>query len=155
MPVRVTLPLLPVVVDTRERAPWEFDPARCTTARGTLAAGDYSIAGHEHAVGIERKSLDDYVQTIIHARERYERELARFRGYALAGVVVESGWADVFDRVYTSRAHPNAVFGLTCCLIVDYRVPVYFLPGRALATRFAERLLRRYWERVQPTTVPG
>lgn len=144
---RPALPLLPVVVDTREQLPYEFDATRCTTTRGTLAAGDYSVAGHECAVGIERKSLDDYVQTIIHARERYTRELERFRGYRLAAVVVEATWQDIIDHCYTSRAHPNAVFGTTCCMIVDHGVPVYLLGDRALAARFTERLLRRYWER--------
>ena len=146
------LPPLPVVVDTREQLPWDFDPTRCTISYAALVAGDYSIAGYEHAVAIERKSLDDYVQTIIHARERYARELERFRGYALAAVVVEAAWQDVIDHNYASRAHPAAVFGGTCCLYVDHGVPVHFLGSRALAARFCERVLRRYWEhQLSPT----
>ena len=139
-------PLLHIIVDTREQLPWEFDPARCTITRGTLQAGDYSVAGLEGTVAIERKSLDDYVQTIIYQRDRFGRELERLRGYALAAVVVEGTWRDVLDGYYTSRAHPNAIFGLTCCLIVDHGVPIYLTGERAIAQRFAERLLRRYTE---------
>lgn len=139
-------PPLHVICDTREQEPWDFTAAVPPVAvtRATLGAGDYSLAGHEHEVAVERKSLDDYVQTIIHDRERYMRELERLRTYRLAAVVVEASWQDVVDHNYTSRATPASVFGMTCCFIVDYGVPVYLIGNRALAARFALRLLRRY-----------
>lgn len=146
LPVTAKAPPLPIVVDTREQVPWEFDPSRCTVTRGTLQAGDYSVVGLEGVVAIERKSLDDYVQTIIHQRDRFRRELERLQGYKLAAVVVEATWQDVIDHAYQSLAHPNAIFGMTCCLIVDHGIPIYLSGERAIAQRFAERLLRRYVE---------
>ncbi|RPH47035.1 MAG: hypothetical protein EHM91_06585, partial [Planctomycetota bacterium] len=68
---------VPIVVDTREQRPYRFDPQFVVVTRRALPAGDYSIAGHETAVAIERKSLGDFVTSVIHERERFERELAR------------------------------------------------------------------------------
>ena len=135
-----------IVIDTREQIPWEFDADRVDTVVGTLATGDYSLLGSENVVAIERKSLDDFVQTVIRERERFERELARMAGHTLRAVIVEAAWRDVRDHNYISQAHPSSVFGLACCLMVDWRVPILFCEDRAVATRVCERMIRRYHE---------
>lgn len=136
-----------IVIDTREQCPWEFDESRCITVRGTLDAGDYSLNGHPEC-SIERKSLNDYVNTIIWERERFEREISKLHGYKFAAIVVEASWRDVIDHSYHSKAHPSSVFGLTVALIVDCGVPIYFMENRQVAARFCERVLRRYHDRL-------
>ena len=49
----------PIVIDTREQTPLVF-PSGVATVRGTLRTGDYSVAGHEAAFTVERKSLSDF-----------------------------------------------------------------------------------------------
>jgi len=50
-----------IIVDTREQSPYSF--ATITpppeTIRATLKTGDYSLAGYENKITIERKSLID------------------------------------------------------------------------------------------------
>lgn len=138
-----------IVVDTRERVPWGFDHERVDVVMDTLSTGDYSLRHHEGEVAIERKSLDDYIQTILRERPRFERELERMRVYPLRAIIVEACWADVRDHNYTSLAHPSSIFGLTCCLQVDYAVPIMFCHDRAIAARVCERLIRRWAENLE------
>ncbi|HZU81278.1 MAG TPA: ERCC4 domain-containing protein [Polyangiaceae bacterium] len=138
------MPPVVVVVDTREQEPYLFDPARVAPVRRALAHGDYSLEGHEERVAIERKSLADFVSSVINARERFERELRGLAAYDLGCVVVEGSLEDVLEHRYRSGAHPNAVFGAALSIIVDHGVPVYFCGDRQIACRFVQDLLLRY-----------
>ena len=138
-----------VVVDTREQQPYAFDPEHVATVRRALPAGDYSLEGYEASVAIERKSLEDYVASVVRARARFARELRALAEYDFACIVVEGALDDVLAQRYRSGAHPNAVLGATLSIIVDHRVPGFFCGDRQLACRFVEGLLCRYHRRVQ------
>ena len=137
-----------IVVDTREQQPYAFDPARVATVRRALPAGDYSLDGYEASVAAERKSLEDYVASVVSARTRFARELRALAEYDLACVVVEATLDDVLAHRYRSGAHPSAVLGATLSIIVDHGVPVFFCGDRQLACRFVEGLLCRYHRKV-------
>jgi DNA excision repair protein ERCC-4 len=132
------------VVDTREQQPYMFDPERISTVRGALPAGDYSLAGLETAIAAERKTLDDYVTSVIIGRERFMREVQLLATYDRACIVVEASFSDVVEHRYRAGVHPNAVQGATWAIAVDHGVPVYFLGDRQLACRFVEGFLLRY-----------
>ena len=136
-----------IAIDTREQEPYGFDPSRVTTVRKALPAGDYSLAGRETDVAIERKSLEDFVATAIHARERFARELRRLAAYDFACVVVEASMEDVLAHRYRSGADPRAVFGAALSIVVDHHVPVFFCGDRQVACRFVEGLLALYHRR--------
>jgi DNA excision repair protein ERCC-4 len=136
-----------IAIDTREQEPYGFDPSRVTTVRRTLPAGDYSLAGSETAVAVERKSLEDFVATTVHARERFARELRRLAAYDFACVVVEASMEDVLAHRYRSGADPHSVFGTVLSIVVDHRVPVFFCGDRQIACRFVEGLLSHYHRR--------
>lgn len=129
-----------ILVDTREQCPWEFDTE---TVRKALSAGDYSLEGLENKVAIERKSLDDLVQTVIHQRERFHAELKKLQTMQYACVVVEGNFEDLFSGKYRSQAHPNSIFGSVLSIIVDCNVPVYFCSNRQIACHFAKTYLSR------------
>jgi ERCC4-type nuclease len=132
-----------VVVDTREQQPYEFAPARVEVVRRALVAGDYALDGFETGVVVERKSLDDYVASVILARERFLRELQVLASYTRPCVVVEASLDDVVEHRYRAGVHPNAVLGATTAIIVDHGVPVFFCTNRQLACQFVEGLLVR------------
>ena len=142
-----TGPLPVIAIDTREQEPYGFDPSRVTTVRRALPAGDYSLAGRETEVAIERKSLEDFVATAIHARERFARELRRLATYDFACVVVEASMEDILHHRYRSGAHPRSVFGATLSIVLDHRVPVFFCGDRQIACRYVEGLLTHYHRR--------
>lgn len=85
---------LQVIIDTREQAPWAFDPGRVETTIGTLRTGDYALAG-DGGFGIERKSLDDFLGTISTGWPRFCRELNRMdeAGWVAKVIIVEGDYA--------------------------------------------------------------
>jgi DNA excision repair protein ERCC-4 len=136
-----------VVIDTREQLPYSFSD-RVVAVRSALPAGDYSVEGLEHLLAVERKSLDDFVSSVIRERPRFRRELEKLRAYRVAAVVVEAGLADIFAHRYHSGVHPNAVVGAALSIIVDYGVPVFFCSDRQACCRFTEGLLLRAHRKV-------
>jgi ERCC4-type nuclease len=133
--------LATIIIDTREQEPYSFDPRRAAAVRRALPAGDYSVEGLEERVAVERKTLDDFVSTVIHSRARFRKELRKLAGYPAACVVVEAGVLDVLVHRYRGDAHPNAVLGNALSVILDYRVPVFFCGNRQAACRFVQAYL--------------
>ena len=130
-----------IIVDTREQEPYSFDPRLVTAVRRALPAGDYSVDGLEGVVAVERKTLDDFVSTVIHSRERFTEELRKLGGYRAACVVVESSLADMLQKNYRGGAHPNAVLGSALAIILDHGIPVFFCTNRQAACHFAQGYL--------------
>ena len=130
-----------IITDTREQAPYSFDPRLAATLRRALPAGDYSVEGLEERVAVERKSLDDFVSTVIHGRERFRNELRKLADYRAACVVVEAGVLDVLLHRYRGVAHPNAVLGSALSIILDFRIPVFFCSNRQAACQFVQAYL--------------
>ena len=133
--------LATIVVDTREQEPYSFDPRMATSVRRALPAGDYSVDGLDACVAVERKSMDDFVSTVIHSRERFRTELRKLASYRAACVVVEAGLPDFLQGSYRGKAHPNAVLGSALSIILDYRIPVFFCANRQAACHFVQAYL--------------
>lgn len=127
------------IVDTREKLPLTFEGV--STVCRALPAGDYSLEGWELQVAVERKSLDDMVNTVIHDRIRFRKELRRLAGYQMACVAVEANVHDVLAHSYTSETHPNSVLGAAHAIFMDYGVPVFFWGSRPECRLMVERYL--------------
>ena len=134
---------LHIVIDSREQQPFEFPAEKVVPIRRALPAGDYSLEGHEREFAVERKSLADFVQTVIRGRERFRKELLKLKGYRRACVVVEGSLPDITQARYPGGAHPASVLGAMISIIVDYGIPVYLCGDRQHACRFTEDYLRR------------
>lgn len=131
-----------IVIDTREQRGYTFSSELIGgVVHAALPAGDYSLQSYETQIAIERKSLDDYVQTVIHAKERFARELNLLRSYPRAWIVVEATLDDVLQGRYASRAHPQSVLALTTALMARYGIPVLFASDRPNAIALVESLL--------------
>lgn len=137
-----------VIIDTREQQPYSFNPDSVGTVSRGLDVGDYSLEGFEKLVAVERKSLDDYVGSLIRSRERFLREIAKMQDIPNRLVVVEGSLADVMGWNYRSGVHPNSVLGGTISLIVDHEIPVIFCSDRQLACRFTEEYLKRVYRKL-------
>lgn len=129
-----------IVVDTREQQPYDFD---CATFRTKLEVGDYSVLGMLDEVIVERKSLSDFVSTVIHNSGRFRRELVKMKEYPLACVVVEADLDAVLRGLPELRAvAPTAVLGRALEISVGYRIPVFFCGSRQGARAFTDGYLR-------------
>ena len=72
-----------IIVDNREQRPFSFRGTPydgVAVEAGTLAIGDYSLAGLTDRAAVERKELADLVACLGRERDRFERELARPHG---------------------------------------------------------------------------
>ena len=128
-----------IIIDTREQEGYSFS---CPSIRRKLDAGDYSIEGFETKVAVERKSLDDFVNTVIRAHERFYQELHSLQNYDYACVVIESSLRDLLEGNYRSGAHPNALLATVIAININFKIPVFFCGDRQSACRFVEEYLK-------------
>ena len=63
-----------IIIDTREQLPYSFD---VPSEVATVPVGDYSIAGLEHRIGIERKELNDLIGCLCKGREKFGRKIEK------------------------------------------------------------------------------
>ena len=132
---------IPVIIDTREQTPWEFDDEMFTTARGTLTTADYSIRGLTDVVGCERKSLGDAVGTFIAGWSRFRRELYRLSAMDYPLIVIECNLEDILAHRYESDASPASVLGRINSIIIDHGINVVCWGSRATSITMVERYL--------------
>lgn len=83
-----------ILIDTREQTPWEFKPSKnCVGSRvATLKTADYTIAGYEHLVLLERKATPaEIARNLTNKAKRaaFERELKRLESVPHAYVICE------------------------------------------------------------------
>lgn len=144
-----------VVQDTREQAPLSFGAWPVVVAG--LKSGDYSIAGHEHRVALERKSLGDLFGCVGRERDRFERELERLAEMDYAAVVVEASLADVLAGVERSLVTPQAAAGSLVAWSVKYGLPIWFAGDRRLAAALVLKALAKFWKYriAQPAKLRG
>jgi len=115
-----------------------------------LAYGDYSVAGLEHLIAIERKSLPDLLGSLTHGRERFEAELKRARSLHKFFVVVECSLKDLLveDFGKLSRANSRSIWGTICVWSTRYH-PIVLAGNRVDAARLCEGLLLGYAKEFQ------
>jgi ERCC4-type nuclease len=134
------------ISDTREQCPVDLSPLRVEV--GTLATGDYSVAGLEHVIAIERKSLPDLLGCIGQERERFDREIMRLLAYQVRALVVESTWPEIEAGQWRSKITPAAALG-SLLGWGAMGLPIYMVGTHERAGRYIARLLvtaaRRRW----------
>ncbi len=142
-----------IIRDSREQAPLTFTGYPVEVAVGALEAGDYSLAGFERRVTVERKELGDLVGCLSGERARFEKELARLRGYDAAAVVVESPAGDLRAGRYRGKLDAVAAWQSVLAFSMRYRMPFIFCADRADAEAVTFDLLRHYardrWRELQ------
>lgn len=131
-----------LLIDTREKLPWVFNDTVNTTIQA-LPAGDYRLVSSSIAAVIERKSEDDLVNTLVHSRKRFQRELAKLRDYDHACVVVESSIAALLRHEYRSEIDPTRLLDMVAGVEVDWGIPVVWAGDRPAAIVYAEAWFRR------------
>ena len=86
-----------VLVDTREKNPWELNSSRVLGREMVkLETGDYSLPGLEDKLCIDRKANVNELAGNIH-QERFKRELYRIKEIPHAFLILEASAQDVLD----------------------------------------------------------
>ena len=137
-----------IVVDSREQCPFPFAHERygAKTKQGALTVGDYSLAGLEDKVAVERKSLPDLVACLGRERERVEREWMRGAALDAFAVVCEGSWLELARGEYRSQLNPHAACQSVLAFTARYRVPFLFAGTRGAAEYMTWGFLRQYLE---------
>lgn len=123
-------------------------PAQVNCSRRTLREGDYTVAGLEGRLAIERKSLGDFVGTVIHDWIRFRKELVRLSGYEIAVVAVEADLGQVYRHEYESEASPASVLGRANAIVIEHGIPVVWWSDRKCAQDMAHRFLLQAWRKL-------
>ena len=129
------------VADTREQLVLPI--RRLPVIRKNLYCGDYSLAGAEWSVGIERKSIEDLVGCCMSERDRWERSLLRLRGAYFRRLLICGSRGEIELGRYRSRISPKAVLATLSAFEVRYQVPVVYCSTPEIAARQVESWL--YW----------
>lgn len=144
-----------LIIDNREQLPWGLSTDLFTVERGTLRTGDYSVRGLTDQIALERKTLGDCVNTVIHDWTRFRKELYRLAAIDHTAFVVEATVADILDKRYESDADPLSVLGRLNSIMLDHGVPVVFAGSRAVAETFAERWLIQAYKKCSHLLPPN
>lgn len=136
---------IPVIQDSREQKGWGplLNPELFTVEIGTLHTGDYTFAGllRDWEYVIERKSLGDFVSSVIHDWMRFLKELNRMKQFNSACIVVEATADDVLAHHYESDANPLSVWGRVLEIRERFKIGVEFWGPRAVCVAAVEREL--------------
>lgn len=138
---------LEILVDSREQTPWTFDERNFRITRVCLPAGDYSLPDLETRIALERKSLGDFVSTVIQNWLRFRKELNRLSGYDMAAIAVEANLSQIVNHQYESEADPASVLGRMDGIFLDHGIPVFLWGDRVLASQKAGQFLRLAWRK--------
>jgi len=141
-----------IVRDSREQSPFHFDGEQyenIEVQEASLTTGDYSLAGLESRVAVERKSLPDFMASISTGRERFERELIRARGLDAFMVVVEAPFSEIVAGNYRSRMQPKAATQTVYSFMSRYRATFHFAQSRAMAEYATFHFIRHYARQVE------
>ena len=138
-----------IVFDQREKLPYHFDlegyrRAGVRVRRGTLQTGDYSLAGLEGLVAIERKSLSDIMACMGRERRRFMAEMERARGYQAFAIVIEASWRDIASGNYRAQVRPQAALATLTAIMARYRIPVIFAGSRRAGEYACWSFLRQF-----------
>jgi DNA excision repair protein ERCC-4 len=144
-----------VIVDTREQAPYHFSGISGDKSGQTLVipitnmalrSGDYSIAGFEDQIAIERKSHADFLGSIGRGRDRLRAEMERLSAMKYAAVVVEADWRTILDFPPTSSlVSPKVASRTMLSWSIRYGVHFWTCMNRRHGELVTFRLLERFW----------
>ena len=132
-----------IFIDTREQRPFRFSEG-IASERRALKVGDYSLAGFEDDVVVERKELGDLMRSISHGRERFVKELRQLRAYRLAAIVIEADWSRILAGDYRAAVHPNAAVGSLMAFAIKYGVLPILAGDHRTPGVLCERLLMNF-----------
>lgn len=137
--------------DTREKRPYLFKGYPVDTEDIHMETADYAVKGDgEQTDGpfipnfaVERKSKDDFLSSITHNRDRFERELGRASEWSLPiPVCIEAPEETLRGGDYRRDIHPNAVRGTIDSWRNQKPATFNFFDTRKTSEEFTFRLLR-------------
>ena len=134
-----------IQIDTREQRPLPITAYPVESV--ALPVGDYGIRGFSNWTCpqfiVERKSLDDLVQSLTFDRPRFDREIMKLRQFAFHSLLIEGNQGEVEFEQYRSTVSPNAILQSLAAYQVRCNLHVIWAGDSQGAARALERLVRQ------------
>ena len=139
-----------IIQDTREKpdAGWVFPPS-CKAVLGVIRrkmrVGDYTVAGLEHVLMIERKSLGDLYKSLGTDARRFLEMWKRTDrlGIPLRYLVIEATFEEVCQRYVFSSLPWQNVLSKLMSLQFNFNVHVVYAGDKVQASMYARRLMEK------------
>jgi len=146
-----------IIIDTREQKAWEFP--RHSTANIKLDTGDYSLAGFQDRLCIERKrSVSEIASNIT--EKRFVDELERMKEFKYKFMIFEFSLTDVLRYPEGSeiprhkwkyiKISPNFILKKLSEYMINYNINIIFGDTPKNAEKIAMAIMRRVYEIEQP-----
>lgn len=136
-----------IIIDTREQEPWKLKGVKAEV--DTLSFGDYAIKGREKEIVIERKSLSDFVSTLVRGYDRFVREFERAKSDgAYIIVLCEESLNTALNYNYIpyfskyTKIRPEAVFHNVRDIIRSFDCQFVFCDGRVKSAQTCLNIFR-------------
>lgn len=141
---------LKILIDTREQTPYCFEKYPVESETAALTAGDYTLAGFQDRIAVERKSLNDLMGCLTGKnRERFEKELARAGSFERFVVVIEADLKDISDGKYKSDMKPHAVLQSITAFFIRYKIPFLFCGNRDGGEYMTHSILQKFYYEIE------
>ncbi len=151
IPPKIPPESLVAIIDSREQLAYDLSPMQMRTA--ALESGDYSLAGCENLVTIERKSLSDFLCCVTRERPRFEKELRRMSAFPTKCVIIEASWHQIAMGGWRSQVMPASVQGSILSWQSTYSIPFLLAGDRREGEAACRRILvgaaNREWRRLR------
>lgn len=146
-----------IIQDTREQTPLKFSSYVPVIVQD-LYPGDYSILGLTNEFAVERKSIDDLVNSLIgkkiladgsrrYNRDRLIEELLAMSDYKFKAVVVTGSREKIEQHYYTSRIEPKNVISMIASIEALTGVQFKFFSSQEQCARWLAVEALHYWRR--------
>jgi len=146
-----------VIVDTREKQPFEFTSSKIDEVVNTkLDTGDYSVAGLEDVLSIERKaSVSEFYHNIT--QKRFWAEMERLEKFKHKFIVFEFSVSDVemfpygadLPKAVMAKLKISSAYLMKCIarLQVQYGINVIFGENRDNSVYLVTNIMKEVYER--------
>lgn len=134
-----------IITDSREQKPYKF-PKSAKSVTQALDTGDYSLAGYEDKITIERKSKADAYGSLGSGRSRFKREILRMAKFDYAAVVIEASLEDFLIPPPYSQLKSKSAINSFISWSVKYGVHIFFAGNRQHGRTLTYRILEKWWK---------
>lgn len=130
------------ILDTREKPNyrWSFSEYLAedeTTEIKKVDTGDYTIAGLENYISIDRKkSVDELVNDFFSDKDRFKRELERAKEIEHFFIVCEFGYNELFKGSRYSKVSPAFLLSVINEVEFHYKNIAFIMAGSAKNAEF-------------------
>lgn len=108
---------LKVLVDSREKTPYKFP---CRTETTKLEAGDYTVAGYEDLIAIERKSHSDIYRCLSSDLSRFKKQIRKLSKRAIAFILIDTSLSAFLLGHFYSSLRGEEAYHRLLSLMVDF-----------------------------------